>query len=81
MKTAISLPDPLFKSAERTAQRLRMSRSCFFAAAASHFIREVARTDTTERLNAVYGGKPRSDFQLPESIAKMQLTSIKREKW
>ena len=34
MKTAISLPDPLFRSAERAAHRLRMSRSRFFAAAA-----------------------------------------------
>jgi hypothetical protein len=81
MKTAISLPDPLFKSAERAAHRLRMSRSRFFAAAASHYIREIHRNDVTERLNAVYGGKEQHDSRLPESIAKMQMTTIKKEQW
>jgi metal-responsive CopG/Arc/MetJ family transcriptional regulator len=81
MKTAISLPDPLFKSAERVAHRLRMSRSRFFAAAASHYIREVRRNDVTERLNAVYCGKGQGDSQVPESIATMQMAVLKKEQW
>jgi metal-responsive CopG/Arc/MetJ family transcriptional regulator len=79
MKTAISIPDPLFKSAERAAHKLRMSRSRFFAAAASHYIREVSRTDITERLNSVYNEN--TDSHLPQSIAKMQMAAFKKEKW
>jgi hypothetical protein len=58
-----------------------MSRSRFFAAAASHFIRETRRNDVTEQLNAVYRGKGQSDSRLPASISRMQTAAIKKEQW
>jgi hypothetical protein len=58
-----------------------MSRSRFFAAAASHFIRETRRNDVTEQLNAVYSGKGQSDSRIPASIATMQMAAIKKEQW
>jgi hypothetical protein len=42
MKTAVSIPDPVFDAAERLARRLRTSRSRLYARALAEFI---ARND------------------------------------
>lgn len=38
MKTAISIPEPIFKLAERTAKRLGMSRSELFTRAVEQYV-------------------------------------------
>jgi metal-responsive CopG/Arc/MetJ family transcriptional regulator len=55
MKTAISLPDSLFRSADGLARRLGMSRSRLFATAVAEFIAKHRADKVTERLNDVYG--------------------------
>ncbi len=45
MKTAISIPDPLFKQVERLRKKLRISRSELFARAAERFIAELNQPD------------------------------------
>lgn len=53
MKTAISIPDPVFESAERLAERMRKSRSQLYSEAIAEY---VARHDTdavTERIDAL----------------------------
>lgn len=54
MKTAISLPESLFRSANGLAQRLGMSRSRLFATAVEEFIAKHRAEKVTERLNDVY---------------------------
>lgn len=54
MKTAISLPDALFDSAEALASRLGVSRSQLYATAIARLLAE--HEQVTERLNTVYGG-------------------------
>lgn len=54
MKTAISLPDPLFEAAEKLARGLGMSRSEFYARALETFVRSHYRASVTERLNEAY---------------------------
>jgi metal-responsive CopG/Arc/MetJ family transcriptional regulator len=54
MKTAISLPDDLFESADALAQRLGMSRSALIAAALAEYISKHRASKVTERLDAVY---------------------------
>jgi antitoxin MazE6 len=54
MKTAISLPDPLFAEAESAAKALRLSRSALYARALRRYLTRFRRHDVTERLNAVY---------------------------
>ena len=54
MKTALSLPDSLFRSANRLARRLGMSRSRLFATAVAEFIAKHREDKVTERLNDVY---------------------------
>jgi len=54
MKTAISIPDNVFRAAERLARRLGLSRSELYARAVAEFVAQHRGQDITERLNAVY---------------------------
>jgi len=53
MKTAISLPDDVFKEAERFAHRSRKTRSQLYAEAIAEYLARHAPDDVTERLNRV----------------------------
>jgi metal-responsive CopG/Arc/MetJ family transcriptional regulator len=77
MKTAISLPDPLFKSADSLARRLGVSRSELFANAVAAFIAQHDRARLTERLNAVYGDSANEPPDL--ALAALQARSLPRE--
>ncbi len=54
MKTAVSIPDVLFDTAERTAQQLGIPRSQLFARALEEFIKNHQKENITEKLNMVY---------------------------
>lgn len=78
MKTAISIPDPLFQAAEHLARRLGISRSELFAKAAAEFVRTRSRQDVTERLDEVY----RSQASKADPVlAKIQSASISQDDW
>ena len=53
MKTAVSIPDPVFEEAERLAKRLNTSRSEIYARALAQFIGEHAPDRVTAALNTV----------------------------
>ena len=53
MKTAISLPDKVFREAERFARRLRKTRSRLYAEAISEYLARHAPDDVTESMNKV----------------------------
>ena len=53
MKTAISLPDDVFDSAERLAKRLRVSRSELYSRALSEFLARHSPDEVTESWNSV----------------------------
>lgn len=76
MKTAISLPDPLFTEAEQVAKRLRMSRSKLYATAIGRFVREHRSRSVTERLNEVYA---KEEPDLDPVLHVLQLKSLPRE--
>jgi predicted transcriptional regulator len=79
MKTAISISDPVFKSAEQLASRLRLSRSALYSKALEAFLAEHRDDLVTSRLNEVYGGKEGA-FVLDPDLASMQWRSISRDK-
>ncbi len=56
MKVAISVPDPVYRAAERAARRLRVKRSHFYSMAAEAYARQTDDADITTRLNAVHEG-------------------------
>ena len=75
MKTAISLPDSLYKDAELTARNLGIPRSQLFARALEEFIRHHQREGITEKLNSVY-----DQFQVvEEDIASVTALESLRE--
>jgi metal-responsive CopG/Arc/MetJ family transcriptional regulator len=78
MKTAISLPDPLFAEAEQVAKRLRMSRSKLYATAIAQFLKQHGSREVTERLNEVY---TQEKSQLDPVLHVLQLQSLPREDW
>src|SRR6185369_14642826 len=62
MKTAISLPDPLFEAGERAAVRLGLSRSELYAKALASFLKEHEGEAVTLAINRALGGaRPRLD--------------------
>ena len=75
MKTAISLPDDLFASADALAGRLGLSRSALIAAALSEFIAKHRAGKVTERLNAAYAVE---DSRLDSALRSAQQRAVTR---
>ena len=78
MKTAISIPDPIFQSAEVMAQKLAISRSELFTKAISEYIETHKYQDVTESLNQVY---VELSSGLDKKLIEMQANSIEKEIW
>jgi metal-responsive CopG/Arc/MetJ family transcriptional regulator len=78
MKTAISISDELFESAEQFAGRKGMSRSELYAAAIRQYLREHRGEGVTERLDEVYGSEPGT---LEPGLSRLQSRSLPKEEW
>lgn len=78
MKTAISIPDALFKSAEKTAKTIGISRSRLFTMAIEAFLSHRNSSQVTEALNRIY---PDSADGLDAQISRMQTESLPGETW
>ncbi len=76
MKTAISIPDAVFREAEEAAQELKMSRSELYTTALREFLAEKHSTQITERLNEVYQDE---SLTLDPLIMRMQASALPRE--
>ena len=78
MKTAISLPDDLFASADALARRLGMSRSGLFAAALAEFLAKHKSSKISERLDTVYAAE---ESRLDAATSRSQRKVIRRAEW
>lgn len=78
MKTAISLPDKLFKLAEETAKKYGISRSHLFSVALEEYIKAHNPQDITDVLNNIYEN---TESKMDKVILKMQSYSLEQEKW
>jgi len=78
MKTAISIPDKVFRSAERFAQVSNMSRSQLYARAVAEYVEKHRHRRITEALNEVYAKTP---SKIDPVLAKLQQISIFNEDW
>ncbi len=52
MKVAVSIPDPIFREAERVSRRLRVPRSQLYSRAVEAFVRKHSDPELTAQLNA-----------------------------
>jgi hypothetical protein len=78
MKTAVSLPDRVFKEAERCARRLRKSRSQLYAEAIAEYLARYAPDDVTESMNVVCDRLGQADSEFAAAAARRLL---KKESW
>jgi metal-responsive CopG/Arc/MetJ family transcriptional regulator len=78
MKTAVSLPDDLFRLAEAAARRLRVSRSQLYATALSEFLDRQQNNAVTERLNQVYSRRP---AKVDPALHRAQMRSLDKDSW
>ena len=80
MKTAISIPDPLFKATERLARRLRLSRSEVFQRAVQAYLQDHDDAAVTAALDEVYGASPEGS-RLDPVLARLQVSSVRGTEW
>ena len=78
MKTAISLPDELFASADSLARRLGLSRSGLIATALAEFVARHRTSRISERLDAVYAAE---ESRIDRPVSRAQRKVLKREEW
>jgi antitoxin MazE6 len=78
MKTAISIPAPLFEAAERLAKSLRIPRSRLYARALERYVSEAQERNVTAILNQVYA---REASELDSVLTALQTVSIPHESW
>ena len=77
MKTAISIPDAVFKSADALAARLGVSRSELYASAVAEYVAKHQDAKVTERLNAVYATQARPDRAVRHAARR----ALRRSEW
>lgn len=79
MKTAISIPDPVFKTAERLAKRLGLSRSELYVRAISSYVDVHKNQKVTDLLNEVYSEVENQGLE--KGFKRAQMKSVDREEW
>jgi metal-responsive CopG/Arc/MetJ family transcriptional regulator len=80
MKTAISIPDALFREAESLAKKRGMSRSELYATAIAAYVKDGRFLGVREQLDAMYAADPQAS-ELDAELATMQSQSLLRERW
>ena len=79
MKTAVSIPDPIFKEADDLAARLGLSHSELYARALKRYLATRRHSKVTEALNAIYAREKSAGID--DALTAMQAASVPREDW
>jgi metal-responsive CopG/Arc/MetJ family transcriptional regulator len=78
MKTAVSLPDALFRSADDFARRKKLSRSRLYATALREYFHNHKLDHVREKLDEVYG---KEASRLDPGLRRLQVKSLPRDSW
>jgi len=78
VKTAISIPNPVFDAGEKLARRMKMNRSELYSQAIAAYVNQHSEEDVTEALNHVY---EKEDAALDPVLARLQSASLPKERW
>jgi metal-responsive CopG/Arc/MetJ family transcriptional regulator len=78
MKTAISVPNDLFESADRLARQLGITRSQLYVRALREYLVTRRHVGLTEQINAVCD---KLDTALDPQIRRVQANILLREEW
>jgi hypothetical protein len=79
MKTAISIPDELFRAAERAAKNLGLTRSELYRRALGAFLERHSDRSVTEALDEVHGADS-PDSGIDPLLDRMQRASLPAER-
>jgi len=78
LKTAISIPEDIYRDAEDAAKKLGMTRSRLYSAAVADFLNRYRKDNIKVKLNEVHAsGSPGVD----PVLAAVQLASLPQEEW
>lgn len=78
MKTAISIPDRVFESAEKLAERLGQSRSQLYTQALNSYLERHRGDNVTKKLNEIYGS---TNSSLDSGLQSLQALSLPKDRW
>ncbi|HYL05621.1 MAG TPA: ChpI protein [Thermoanaerobaculia bacterium] len=78
MKTAISIPDPLFEQADRMARQLGISRSQLYAVAVESYLKAHEQQAVTAALDRIYSEEPSA---LESALAQLQVAHLPKDEW
>lgn len=78
MKTAISIPDPIFREGEKLAARRRVSRSELYVTALEEYLDRQRDDTVTAVLNEVYG---HTSSALDPGLVALQALSLPVDSW
>ena len=78
MKTAVSIPDPVFRAADKLAHRLGVSRSSLYAEALHRYLQLHDEHAITSKLNEVLAHET---SELHPRLQSIQSRSIPRDSW
>lgn len=83
MKTAISLPDPLFEEAEALARRMGKSRSQLYADALMDYVARHDEAEVTKRLDQVLEalGEPKPMTREDRAVVAASAETLRRVEW
>ena len=76
MKTAISIPGPVFQRAEAFARSRNLSRSALFTAAVDEYLQRHRDAEVTAKLDEIYRTE---DSSLDPVFAQIQSASLDRK--
>lgn len=76
MKTAVSIPDPLFKEAEKLTKRFRIPRSQLYARALEAYLQRQRSKGIKEALDQVYRTE---SSDLDPVLVRLQSEALGRE--
>jgi metal-responsive CopG/Arc/MetJ family transcriptional regulator len=80
MKTAVYIPDDIFKLAEKIAHHMKITRSEFYSRAIKDYLDGVEDENLTQKLNAVYEDK-NNPSKIDNRIYQAQLNALEHEEW
>jgi metal-responsive CopG/Arc/MetJ family transcriptional regulator len=80
MKTAISIPDPLFEATEQLARRLGKSRSQLVADALRAYLERYSDEAITRRINQIVDADPDA-AQLDPVLDALQRETLRKVEW
>ena len=82
VKTAVSLPEPLFQRAETVAHELQISRSQLVARAVDEFVKRYERQAMIEAINRAYEDDPPTteEKELLQGIRAQQRKLLESER-